>query len=69
MDDSQGFTESLEVDDFPGTQEFYGFADITVMYQTQDVVIGGAGFLFCGIFINTTNLKKGNKTNQYSFLY
>ena len=34
------------MDDFPGTQEFYGFADITVMYQTQDVVIGGAGFLF-----------------------
>ncbi len=43
--DTEGFSEALVMDDFAGTQEFYGFADIRILDQTQDIVIGGAGFL------------------------
>ena len=48
LDDTQGFTESLEVDDFAGPQEFNRCTDIRiVLHKTQDIVIGGAGLLLC----------------------
>ena len=39
------FAEPLEVDDLPLTQESDGIADIRVIAQTQDVVVGYAGLL------------------------
>ena len=33
--------------DFPLTQEADGIADLGILYQTKDVVVGGAGFLLC----------------------
>ncbi len=42
---AQGFSEALVVDDLAGTQELDGFADIRLLNQTQDIVVGGTGFL------------------------
>ena len=43
----QRFTESLEMDDFPGTQEFQRFPDFRIGNHAQQVVIYGPGLLFC----------------------
>lgn len=43
----QRFTESLEMDDFPGTQEFQRFPDFRIGNHAQQVVINGPGLLFC----------------------
>ena len=43
----QGFAETLEVDDLPLPQKPDGIAYFRVFYNTQDIVIGGAGFLLC----------------------
>jgi len=52
--DAQCLTETLEVHDFALTQEFDGLTYIGVFNQTQNVVVGGAGFLLCCTFVNTT---------------
>ena len=52
---AQRFTETLEMDDFPFPEEFDGighFGDI--FHQPQDVIVGGAGFLFWGDLVKTT---------------
>ena len=62
LDDAQGFTEPLKVHDFPGPQEADGVSYIRGIHgQTQDVVVGGSGFLLCCDLVKTTvsgNLKK-----------
>lgn len=47
LGNAQGFTEALVVDDLPGSEELDGFTDIRILDQAQNVVVGGAGFLFC----------------------
>lgn len=47
LHDSQGFTESLEMHNFPFSQEPDGFHDFRIFDQTKNIVIGGAGFLLC----------------------
>ena len=42
---TQCFTEALEMNDLPGSQEFDHIIDIGIVRQTQNVVIGNAGFL------------------------
>ena len=39
------FAEALEVDDFPGPKEFDGVADVRVIGEAENVVIGYTGFL------------------------
>lgn len=43
----EGFAESLEVDDLTLSQEADRIADFRVFDHTEDVLIGGAGFLLC----------------------
>ena len=42
------FSKPLEVHDFPRTQEFDGLADFLIVNESQDIVVGGSCFLFCG---------------------
>ena len=42
------FTEPLEVDNLPFTEEAYGVADFRILDQPQNIVIGEPCFLFCG---------------------
>ena len=51
---SDCFTETLEVHDFPLTQETDHIVDIRVVRQAEDVVIGKAGLLFCCDLVRTT---------------
>ena len=44
---SKSFSKSLEMHDLALTQEPDGITDLRVLYEAKDVVIGGAGFLFC----------------------
>ena len=37
---TKGFTETLEVHDFTGTQEADWLADVTVMHQSKNIIIG-----------------------------
>lgn len=46
LDDSQTFTETLVVNDFPLAQKTNGVTDLGVFYQTKDVIISRPGFLF-----------------------
>ena len=39
--------EALEMDDLPFTQKTDGRDHVRVVHQTQNIVIGGAGFLLC----------------------
>ena len=43
----QALTEALEMDDLPFTQKTDGRDHVRVVHQTQNIVIGGAGFLLC----------------------
>ena len=52
--DAERFTKTLEVHNFSRTQEFDWFTNIGVFYQAKNVVVGGAGFLFCCTLIYTT---------------
>lgn len=52
----QAFTKPLIMDDLTFPQEFDWVADIRVVYQAQDVVIGGPGLLFCSqVFMKIRN--------------
>lgn len=44
---AQAFAEALEMDDLPFTQKTDGRDHVRVVHQTQNIVIGGAGFLLC----------------------
>lgn len=54
LSDSQGFTETLEMHNFALSQEFYRLTNIWILYQSQDIIVGRTGFLFCRLLINTT---------------
>ena len=43
----QGFAETLEVDDLPFPQKTDWVAHFRVFYDSEDIVVGGAGFLLC----------------------
>ena len=43
----KGFAETLEVDDLSLSEETDGVADLRIFHYTKNIVIGGAGFLFC----------------------
>ena len=43
---AKGFSESLEMDNFPLPQKTDGVADLRILDKAEDVVIGGTGFLF-----------------------
>ena len=47
LHDPQGFTEPLEVHDLSHAQELDGLADIRILHQTQDIVIGSSRLLLC----------------------
>lgn len=51
---AQRFAETLEMNHLALPQEFNRSAHIRFVYQTQDIVIGCAGFLFCCHHIRTT---------------
>ena len=58
LNGTECFTESLEVNDFPGAEKFNGignFRDVTD--NAKDVVVGGAGLLFWGDLVSTTYTK------------
>ena len=47
LDHAHTFPEALEVDDLALTKEADGITDVGVIAEAQDVVVGGAGLLFC----------------------
>lgn len=47
MQTAEGFTKPLEVHDLTLSQEADRIADIGIFDHAQDIVICGAGFLFC----------------------
>ena len=47
LDQPQSLAEALEVDDFPGTQEFNDVVDIRIVGEPQNIVVGDAGLLLC----------------------
>ncbi len=49
-----GLAKALEVDDLPLPQEADHVVHIRVVRETEDVVIGDAGFLLCCNVIRTT---------------
>ena len=53
----EGFAEPLEVDDLPLPQEADHVVHIRVITETQDIVIGEAGFLLCCNGVRTTFLE------------
>ena len=54
LGDAEGFTEPLEVDNLPLAEEADRIADLRVLDEAEDVVVGGAGFLLrCGL-VRTT---------------
>ena len=57
LDQSQPFTEALEVDDFTGSQKFNDVVDIRIIGKTQNVVVGDAGLLLCCDRARTTFFK------------
>lgn len=54
LNDSQPFAEALIVHDFALTQEADWVQDIRVVAETDDVIVGRAGFLLCCNHIRTT---------------
>lgn len=54
LDDSETFSEALEVYDLPLAQEFDRFTNIRIIDKTQDIIVGRAGFLFWGDLVKTT---------------
>lgn len=49
---TEGIAESLEMCDLSLTEEFDGIADIGIVYETEDVIIGYTSLLFgCEVFV------------------
>ena len=53
----EGLAEALEVDDLPLPQEADHVVHIRVITETQDIVIGEAGFLLCCNGVRATFLE------------
>ncbi len=53
--DSEGFRKSLVVYDLSCAEEFDGFADIGIVCEAEDVVVGKAGLLLWYDFVRTTS--------------
>lgn len=51
---AQAFSETLEVNDLPLPQKADDVVHVRVVGQTEDVVIGDPGLLFCCAFVRTT---------------
>lgn len=47
LNHAQSFAEALEMHDFPRPKEADGVDDIGILCDAQDIVVGGAGLLFC----------------------
>ena len=47
LNNSQTFTETLIMNNFTFTEEADWIADFRIFYQTQNIIIRSAGFLFC----------------------
>ena len=41
------FAEPLKMHDLTLPEESYGIDDVGIVYHSQNIVIGGAGLLFC----------------------
>ena len=54
LNNSQTFTETLIMNNFTFTEEADWIADFRIFYQTQNIIIRSAGFLFWGDFVRTT---------------
>ena len=61
----QSLAEPLEVDHFPGPEEFNDIVDIRIVTQTKDVVVGDSCFLLCCDLVRTTFLPQ----SWENFLY
>lgn len=48
------FAETLEVDDFPLSQETDDIVDVRVVGKAEDIVVGEAGFLLWCDLVRTT---------------
>ena len=57
LDESERFTESLIMYDLAFSQETDRVEDVRVVAHADDVIIGGAGFLFWGDLVSTTYTK------------
>ena len=53
LNHAEGFAKPLIMDDLPFPEEADGIAHVRLLHQTQDVVVGGAGFLLCCGFVST----------------
>ena len=51
---AQALAEPLEVNDFPLAQELDNVVDVGIVAETEDVVVGNAGLLFCCEVVKTT---------------
>lgn len=51
---SEGFAETLEMNDFTFSEEANRVDNIRVVGKTKNVVVGQTGFLFCCNHIRTT---------------
>ena len=54
LNNSQTFTETLIMNNFTFPKESDRISNFRILYQTEDIVIGRAGFLFWGDFVRTT---------------
>lgn len=50
------FAEALKMDNLPFPQEADSIVDIRVVAETEDIVVGDAGFLLCCGLVRTTFL-------------
>ena len=57
LNNSQTFTETLIMNNFTFTEEADWSADFRIFYQTQNIIIRSAGFLFWGDLVSTTYTK------------
>ena len=51
---TQGFTETLEMNHFPLSEEADRIADLRVFDDAEDVIVGAPGFLFWCDLVRTT---------------
>lgn len=52
--EAESFSETLEMNDFAFPQETDRITYFRIFDQAQNIVVGGAGFLFWGDFVRTT---------------
>ena len=56
LNDSEAFAKSLIVYDFAGAKEANRVSNFRVFYETKNIVIGSASFLFrCHVFVQVCN--------------